>query len=92
MNIEPLFDRVVLRALEQETVTNSGIILPDTATKERPYMYEVVAIGPGKIDRDMTCVSVWDTVLAGQYSGDEVKLWEEEFKIVAVEYILWKIT
>ena len=91
MKIEPLFDRVVLKAVEAESVTNSGIYIPDSASKERPFMYEVVAVWPGKADRDMSSVSVGDKVLAGQYSGDEVKLWTEEYKVVAVEYILWKI-
>jgi chaperonin GroES len=44
MNIEPLFDRVVLRSVEAESMTNSGIILPESATKEKPSMYEVVAV------------------------------------------------
>ena len=44
MNIEPLFDRVLLKAVEQETVTNSGIILPESAAQERPSMYEVIAV------------------------------------------------
>lgn len=44
MKIEPLFDRVVLQAVEQETITNSGIILPDSASKERPFIYEVIAV------------------------------------------------
>ena len=92
MKIEPLFDRVVLKAVEQETITNSGIILPESATKERPYVYEVVAVWPGKPDRDMSCVQAWDKVLAGQYSWDEVKLWDEEYKVVAIEYILWKVS
>ena len=92
MNIQPLFDRVVLKALQQETVTNSGIILPESANKERPYMYEVVAIGPGKADKDMSGISVGDKVLAGQYSWDEVKIEGQEFKIVAVEYILAKVS
>ena len=91
MKIEPLFDRVVLKAVEAESVTSSGIYIPDSASKERPFMYEVVAIWPGKADRDMSSVSVGDKVLAGQYSGDEVKLWTEEYKVVAVEYILWKM-
>ena len=91
MNISPLFDRVVLKALEQESVTNSGIYIPDSVNKERPFMYEVVAIGPGKVDKDMTCINLWDTVLAWQYSGDEVKLGDQEYKIVAIEYILWKV-
>ncbi len=92
MNIVPLFDRVVLKSIEQETVTNSGIILPDTATKERPFLYEVVAIWPGKSGKDMSEISVWDTVLAGQYSGDEIKINEQEYKIVAIEYILAKVS
>ncbi len=88
MHIEPLFDRVVLRAVEQDSITSSGIYIPDNASKERPFIYEVVAIGPGKGDIDMSGVSPWDKVLAGQYSGDEVKVWSEEFKVVAIEYIL----
>jgi len=91
MNIEPLFDRVVLKSVEAESMTNSGIILPESATKEKPSMYEVVAIWPGKPDRDMSGVSIGDKVLAGQYSGDEVKIEDEEYKIVAIEYILAKI-
>lgn len=91
MKIEPLFDRVVLKAVEAESITKSGIYIPDSAAKDRPFTYEVVAVGPGKSDRDMSSISVWDMVLAGQYSWDEVKLWDEEYKIVAIEYILWKI-
>jgi len=91
MKIEPLFDRVVLKAVEADSITKSGIYIPDNASKERPSMYEVVAVGPGKADRDMSSVVVWDKVLAGQYSWDEVKLWNDEFKVVAIEYILWKI-
>jgi len=91
MKIEPLFDRVVLRAIEAESITKSGIYIPDSTTKERPFMYEVIAVGPGKAERDMSSISVWDRVLAGQYSWDEVKLWNEEYKVVAIEYILWKI-
>lgn len=91
MNIQPMFDRVVLKALEQESITSSGIYIPDTASKERPYMYEVVAIWPGKKDSDMSGISIWDKVLAGQYSGDEVKLDGQDYKIVAVEYILAKM-
>lgn len=91
MNIEPLFDRVVLKAVEQEAVTSSGIILGANESKERPFVYEVVAVWPGKSDRDMSSVKVWDKVLAGQYSWDEVKLWDAEYKVIAIEYILGKI-
>lgn len=92
MQIQPMFDRVVLKAMQQQSVTNSGIYIPDTASKERPYMYEVVAIGPGKKDIDMSGISIGDKVLAGQYSGDEVKVDGQEYKIVAIEYILAKIS
>ena len=52
MQIQPLSDRVLLRGVEAEMVTKSGIYLPENANKERPHMYEVVAIGPGKKDKD----------------------------------------
>ena len=91
MKIEPLFDRVVLKAVEQESITSSGIYIPDSKEKERPFIYEVIAVWPGKPDRDMSSISVGDKVLAGQYSWDEVKLWDQEYKVVAIEYILWKI-
>lgn len=86
-----MFDRVVLKALEQESITSSGIYIPDTASKERPYMYEVMAIWPGKDGKDMSGIQVGDKVLAGQYSWDEVKLDGEEYKILAIEYILAKV-
>lgn len=92
MDIKPLFDRVVLKAVEQESITSSGIYIPDSATKERPFIYEVVAIWPGKDGRDMSQISLWDKVLAGQYSGDEVKIDDKEFKVVAIEYILAKVS
>ena len=91
MNITPLLDRVVLKPVEKDSVTQSGIILPDGVNKERPFIYEVVAIWPGKSNSDMSAISIWDQVLCGQYSGDEVKLQDDNFKIVAIEYILGKI-
>jgi len=95
MQITPLSDRVVLRAVEPENITKSGILIPETANKERPYMYEVVAVGPGKKDRDGNMVTIdlkaGDKVLSGQYSGDEVTVDGEKFKIVAFEYILAKV-
>ncbi len=91
MNITPLLDRVVLKPVEKDSVTSSGIILPDGVSKERPFTYEVVAIWPGKPDSDMSAISVWDKVLCGQYSWDEVKLDDQNYKIVAIEYILGKV-
>lgn len=86
--IKPLADRVLLKAIDEtKSVTDSGIYLPESASKERPFMYEVVAVWPWKKDVDMS-VKTWDRVLAGQYSWDEVKVDGEEFKIVAMDYIL----
>ena len=86
--IKPLADRVLLKAVDNsKSITDSGIYLPESANKERPFIYEVVSVWPGKKDVDMD-VKVWDKVLAWQYSWDEVKVDGEEFKIVAMEYIL----
>ncbi len=87
MNIKPLSDRVLLKWLEKENITSSWIILPESANKEKPYIYEVIAVWPWKKDIEMN-VKVWDKVLCWQYSWDEVKVEDEEFKIVAIEYIL----
>jgi len=91
MNITPLSDRVVLKGIEKENVTQSGIILPENNNKERPFMYEVVAVWPGKKDVEMN-VSIGDKVLCGQYAGDEVKVNDEDYKIVAMDYILAKVS
>ncbi len=91
MNIKPLWDRVVLKWVQADSVTKSGIYLPDGANKDRPFVYEVFAVGPGRKDVDMSHVSVWDQVLCGQYAGDEVSVEDENYKVVAIEYILAKI-
>ncbi len=91
MKIQPLSDRVVLKWVQAESVTKSGIFLPDGSNKERPFLYEVIAVWPGKKDVEMSGVSVWDQVLCGQYAGDEVKVDDEDFKVVAIDYILAKV-
>lgn len=87
MNIKPLADRVLLKAIEKDNMTNSWIYIPDTASKERPYMYEVISVWEGK-DWKVPPVKVWDKILSWQYSGDDIKLNWEEYKILASEYIL----
>lgn len=87
MNIKPLADRVLLKAVEKENITTSGIYIPEWTNKERPYIYEVVAVWPGKDDKVMS-VKVWDKVLSWQYSGDDVKVDWQEYKIVWIDYIL----
>jgi chaperonin GroES len=82
MKIRPLHDRVVVRRLEEERKTASGIVIPDTAA-EKPDQGEVIAIGNGKILDDGKTrpldVKVGDRVLFGKYSGQTVKVKGEEF-------------
>lgn len=80
MNIKPLADRVVIKMLEAEETTKSGIVLPGTA-KEKPQIAEVKAAGPGTEEVKME-VKVGDKVLISKYAGTEVKLDGEEFTIV----------
>ncbi len=93
--ITPLSDRVLLKPVEADKITASGIIIPDSANKERPSLYEVISVGPGKIDKNGQQVTIdlvkWDRVISGQYSGDDVKVGDTTYKIVAFEYILAKI-
>lgn len=89
MNIKPLSDRVLLKAVEKENITSSWIYIPETSNKERPYIYEVLAVWPG--ENEPIDLQVWDKVLSGQYSWDDVKVDWEEYKIVGIEYILAKI-
>lgn len=95
MQIQPLSDRVLLREVEAENVTKSGILIPSSANKERSNVYEVVAVGPGREDKDGKMIVIdlvpGDKVLCGQYSGDEVELDGQKYKIVAYEYILAKL-
>ncbi len=93
--LTPLSDRVLLRPVEQEKMTASGIIIPDSANKERPSLYEVITVGPGKVDKDGKLTKIdlqkGDRVISGQYSWDDVKVGETTYKIVAFEYILAKV-
>lgn len=86
MTIKPLMDRVVIKMIEAEETTKSGIILAGAA-KEKPQVAEVVAVGPGKADVVMS-VNVGDKVLMSKYSGTEVKIDGDEFTILKMEDIL----
>ncbi len=87
MKLRPLGDRVILAPLAKEEVTKGGIILPDTADKERPEQGKVVAVGPGKFREDGTrlemSVKVGDLVMFKKYAPDEVKMDGETFLVVA---------
>ncbi len=86
VNIQPLADRVVIKAAAAETKTKSGIIIPDSA-KEKPQKGEVVAVGPGKKD-EPTTVKVGDTVLYGKYSGTDINIDGADFLIMRESDIL----
>ena len=85
LNLRPLGERVIVKALAQEEMTKGGIILPETA-KEKPMQGEVLAVGNGKVSDDGKTmpmhVKVGDKVLYGKYSGTEVKIEGEEFLII----------
>ena len=92
MNIQPLGDRVVIKALDAESKTKGGIVIPDTA-KEKPQEGKVVAVGKGKVLENGTIqspeVKVGDKVLYGKYSGNEITTKEgEELLIMREEDIL----
>ena len=84
MKLKPLADRVVLKQLEAEETTKSGIVLPGKE-KEKPQQAEVIAVGPGKVvdgEKVPMEVSVGDQVIYSKYSGTEVKLDEDETYII----------
>jgi len=90
MKLQPLCDRVVIRQLEAEETTKSGIVLPGTA-KEKPQQAEVVAVGPGGVvdGKEIKMeVKPGDKVIYSKYAGTEVKLEDEEFIIVKQNDIL----
>ena len=90
MTIKPLADRVVVKPVEVEETTKSGIILAASA-QEKPQVFEVVAVGPGgTVDgKEVTMyVKTGDKVIAGKFSGTRVKLEGEEYTIVRQEDIL----
>jgi chaperonin GroES len=85
LKIQPLGDRVVVKGLARETVTKSGIVLPDTA-KEKPQEGEILAVGPGKVldngKRTTLEVRVGQKVLFAKYAGTEIKMDGEEYLIL----------
>jgi len=90
-DIQPLFDYVLVRPLEQETKTPSGIVLPDTA-KEKPQIGEVMAVGPGALnDEGKTLpmiVKVGQKVLYKKWGGNEVKVGTEEWLLIEQKDIM----
>ena len=91
MKIRPLHDRVIVKRLEEERKTASGIVIPDTAA-EKPDQGEIMAVGPGKRDDNgkhiALDVKVGDKVLFGKYAGTEVKVDGQEILVVKEDDIL----
>ena len=88
MKLRPLHDRVIVKRLENETKTASGIVIPDNAA-EKPDQGEILAVGPGKRDDDgnriKPDVEVGDRVLFGKYSGQTVKVDGDELLVMREE-------
>jgi len=91
MKIRPLHDRVIVKRMEEERKTASGIVIPDTAA-EKPDQGEVVAVGPGKRDNAGKLIAMdlktGDRVLFGKYSGQSVKVDGEELLVMREEDIM----
>ena len=89
--LKPLGDRIVVKALDAETTTPGGIVLPDTA-KERPQTGEVLAVGPGKMLDNGTIaaveIKVGEKVVYSKYGGTEIKVGGEEVIILRADDIL----
>ncbi len=91
MKFKPLGARALVKMVEREQTTESGIVLPDTA-KEKPQTAEVVAVGDGKVDKDGQHVEVGvsqgDEVVFARYSGTEIKLDGEDYMVLDADDIL----
>ena len=91
MKIRPLHDRVIVKRLEEERKTASGIVIPDTAA-EKPDTGEVLAVGTGKVLEDgkvrPIAVKVGDKILFGKYSGQTIKIKGEELLVVREDDIM----
>ena len=95
MKLKPLGDRLIVKAIEEEEMTASGIVLPDTA-KEKPQRGKVLAVGDGKWDDDgekriPLDVATGDTVLYSKYGGTEVKVDGEDLLVLRESDVLAKV-
>jgi chaperonin GroES len=92
VSIKPLEDRIVVKAVEAEQTTASGLVIPDTA-KEKPQEGEVLAVGPGRWNEDgderiPLDISVGDRVIYSKYGGTEIKYGGEEYLILSARDVL----
>ncbi len=94
VNITPLHDRVLVRRLEEQETAKGGIVIPDTA-KEKPHEGEVIAVGAGKMEKGRRIpldVKVGDRILFGKYTGNDIKIEDQEYLILREEDILTKVS
>ena len=96
VNIKPLEDKILVQAVEAETTTASGLVIPDTA-KEKPQEGKVIAVGPGRWDdegenRIPVDVKEGDTVIYSKYGGTEIKYNGEEYLILSARDVLAVVT
>ena len=94
MDLQPLGDRLIVEALEEEETTSSGIVLPDTA-KEKPQRGRVLAVGPGPRDEDGNHITMdvaeGDEVIYSKYGGTEIRLGSDDYLILRESDILAKV-
>lgn len=87
MNLRPLADKVIVASANKEEMTASGLVLPDTANKERPEQGTVIAVGPGRLDESgkaiPVSVKIGDVVVFKKYSPDEVKVDGKEYLVLS---------
>lgn len=92
MNLKPLNNKIILEAVSAEEKTKSGIIIPDTANKEKPEQGKVLAVGSGKLlengERAKMDVKVGDVVIFSKYSPNEIKLDGKEYLVISDEDVL----
>jgi chaperonin GroES len=94
MNLKPLGDRLIVEVLEEEEMTASGIVLPDTA-KEKPQRGRVLAVGPGPRDEDGEYIKMdleeQDEIIFSKYGGTEIKIGTEDYLILRESDVLAKV-
>jgi chaperonin GroES len=94
MDLQPLGDRLIVEALEEEETTTSGIVLPDTA-KEKPQRGRVLAVGPGPRDEDGNYIKMdlveGDEIIFSKYGGTEIRLGTEDYLILRESDVLAKV-
>jgi chaperonin GroES len=94
MDLQPLGDRLIVEALEEEETTSSGIVLPDTA-KEKPQRGRVLAVGPGPRDEDGNHIAMdvaeGDEIIYSKYGGTEIRLGTDDYLILRESDVLAKV-